>query len=158
MFSESQRESVLMVSSPDLQSFHYRPDRFSEPDVLEGCPTFDFEGLHGMAGWTYGGEAFRYQPTYQDTKFMREKIRLTGIEGDWWVSTHEYRPSSSEPMRLQALGYKGWALSPVFTINVTKYTFLIGGEGPRVGIQLIIFYKVCKIFSPIIWQQFFLFI
>ena len=139
MFNDVQRDSSYPIVSGDLlHTFHYRPMQTYEPDFTDGCPIFDFEGVAGMMGWTYGGDAFRNQPTYKDTKFMREKIRFTGIEGDWWISTHEHRPSSAGQMRLEPLGYKGWALSPKFTLNVTKYTFLIGGEGPRVGIQLIV--------------------
>lgn len=115
--------------------------RNAEPGVLEGCPLFDFEsGV--LTNWTTVGEAFKYQPTVEDTKFLREKVQATGIEGSWWVSTREKHPFSTAPFEFQSYSLEGSTTSPQFLINSTKISFLIGGRGKKVGAQLLVFNQV----------------
>ena len=111
------------------------------PGVLEGCPLFDFES-GGLMNWTTAGEAFKHQPTVEDTKFLREKVQPTGIEGSWWISTREKHPFSTAPFHILPYSLEGSATSPEFLINTTKISFLIGGRGKKVGAQLLIFNQV----------------
>ena len=111
------------------------------PGALEGCPLFDFE-TGTLANWTTVGEAFKHQPTVEDTKFLREKVQPTGIEGSWWVSTRENHPFSTAPFQIQPYSLEGSVTSPEFLINTTKISFLIGGRGNKVGAQLLLFNQV----------------
>ena len=50
--------------------------------------------------------------------------------------------SSEKISRFQGLNLKGSITSPEFTIRAVKYSFLIGGHGDNVGVQLLIYDQV----------------
>uniref|UniRef100_A0A7M5VE19 Uncharacterized protein n=2 Tax=Clytia hemisphaerica TaxID=252671 RepID=A0A7M5VE19_9CNID len=123
------------------------PTRNAQPGYLEGCAVFDFEN-GDIGSWTQTGEAFKHQPTFSDTKFLRQKYIDTGIVGDWWISTRENHPHSSAKFRFQGFNLEGSITSPKFRINATRYSFLIGGNAlgrnMNVGVQLIIVGRVVR--------------
>ncbi|XP_078368814.1 uncharacterized protein LOC144652612 [Oculina patagonica] len=94
--------------------------------ALQPCK-FDFED--GIDGWEKTGTAFNNQPTYGDNPTARGSPSApAGQQGDWWIGTHEDRPSKSVP----AGGYQddvpqGTLTSPSFNIRGRNMSFLIGG-------------------------------
>lgn len=114
-----------------------------DPEYEAGCPIFDFEDGE-LANWTMTGNAFTGQPTHGDNKYYREKYRVTGFLGDWWVSTLDHHPN---PMAVRSVTHRrrtGTAESPKFFINSTKISFLMGGGGldGKIGVELLVFNEV----------------
>jgi len=96
--------------------------------VLElPCGTeFDFE--NGLSGWIRTGTAFDNQPTYGDNPPARGKDQPSNHRGDWWIGSHEDRPSPSHLAGgNQGDGPTGSLTSPSFVIGGNSFKFLIGG-------------------------------
>ena len=94
--------------------------------VLPCGTVFDFE--NALSGWTLTGTAFDNQPTYRDNPLARNNDQPSNHRGDWWIGSHEDRPSPSDPVG----GYQGddptgSLTSPSFVIGGNSFKFLIGG-------------------------------
>lgn len=132
--------SVNTLNKQILKLTEFADIQAIQPFYDEGCPIFDFEnGV--ISNWTQKGEAFRQQPTYGDTIFLREKRRLTGINGKWWISSIEIHPHEGAERRVGSRSLEGVVTSPLFEISSTKISFLIGGgtlDDSKVGMELLV--------------------
>ena len=89
--------------------------------------TWDFE-TGDLRGWTRGGTAFDYQPTYGDNPTGRQRGQPAANQGDYWIGTFEKRPSAAEPAgQIQGDGPTGRLTSQPFRIERPGISFLVGG-------------------------------
>lgn len=134
---------IFLLGCRDEEGLKELQDIRDKPDYEEGCAIFDFEKGE-LTNWTMTGSAFKYQPTYGDNIFYREKKKMTGFSGNWWISSYEYHPSPTSERSVTSLRDTGTLESPEFHINVSKISFLIGGgDGTkRIRVELLVFGKV----------------
>ncbi|MFC2140239.1 hypothetical protein ACFLQ1_00795 [Candidatus Auribacterota bacterium] len=101
------------------------------------CGSFEQGNLKGWAAW---GQAFKFQPTYEDNPFFRGIPLRSNIEGKFWIGTFEKRPNRSYAQGT-VLGdeYIGTLTSQEFLITKPILSFLLGGgKGSNTCVELLI--------------------
>jgi TonB family protein len=100
--------------------------RLTVPFKLNGT-SWDFES-DGLSGWTQTGDAFKFQPTFEDNPTARNRGQASNHQGQYWIGTCEKRPLPSDPPgQIQGDGPQGTLTSQPFTIQKPTISFLIGG-------------------------------
>jgi hypothetical protein len=92
-----------------------------------GVASLDLE-TGTLDGWFKTGNAFDFQPTYQDNPTSRGRGQPSNHQGTYWVGTFEKRHSKTDnPGDVQGDGPTGTLTSVPFTIAGRKMSVLVGG-------------------------------
>ncbi len=90
-------------------------------------PNSDFE-TGTLSNWQMSGEAFKFQPTLGDNPSFRERLEGSGVQGRFWIGTHEHRQKAGEKLGgIQGDAPMGTLLSTPFNIRADMIKFKIGG-------------------------------
>ncbi|MBU1564846.1 MAG: CsgG/HfaB family protein [Proteobacteria bacterium] len=94
---------------------------------LESEITWDFE-TGDLRGWESVGEAFKYQPTYEDNPTARQRGQPSRHQGEYWIGSFESRPRPDFVAgAVQGDEPQGTLTSLPFVISNPTISFLIGG-------------------------------
>jgi TolB-like protein len=123
-----------------------KEDREKPRAILESKITWDFE-TGDLRGWTSTGQAFAFQPTYQDNPTARRRGQPSQHQGDYWIGGYEKRPRPHDPPgQIQGDGPQGTLLSEPFVIRHPGIQFLIGGgcDITKVRVELVVDGRVVR--------------
>ena len=129
------------ATEPHLQEAREKPRAIFESKI-----TWDFE-TGDLRGWTSTGEAFAFQPTYQDNPTARHRGQPSQHQGDYWIGGYEKRQQPYDPPgRIQGDGPQGTLTSEPFIISYPGIQFLIGGgcDITKVRVELVVDGRVVR--------------
>ena len=129
------------ATEPHLQEAREKPRAIFESKI-----TWDFE-TGDLRGWTSTGEAFAFQPTYQDNPTARRRGQPSQHQGDYWIGGYEKRQQPYDPPgQIQGDEPQGTLTSEPFIISYPGIQFLIGGgcDITKVRVELVVDGRVVR--------------